>query len=109
MGFCGLCRARRPNFWRRSTFRDIPGVGKVMEQDLHQLGVYRVGDLAALQENVLEDRFGKWGMALAGKARGEDAGGWFDSEVGADTDPNPSATNTLTTTTPPTVSNWNPP
>src|SRR5438445_4686205 len=54
--------------------RDIPGVGKVMEQDLHQLGVYRVGDLAALQENVLEDRFGKWGMALAGKARGEDAG-----------------------------------
>jgi DNA polymerase-4 len=67
--------------------RDIPGVGKVMEQDLHQLGVYRVGDLAALQENVLEDRFGKWGMALAGKARGEDAGGWFDSEVGADTDP----------------------
>jgi len=67
--------------------RDIPGVGKVMEQDLHQLGVYRVGDLAALQENVLEERFGKWGMALAGKARGEDAGGWFDSEVGADTDP----------------------
>ena len=67
--------------------RDIPGVGKVMEQDLHQLGVYRVGDLADLQENVLEDRFGKWGMALAGKARGEDAGGWFDSEVGADTDP----------------------
>ncbi len=67
--------------------RDIPGVGKVMEQDLHQLGVYRVGDLAALQENVLEEHFGKWGMALAGKARGEDAGGWFDSEVGADTDP----------------------
>jgi DNA polymerase-4 len=66
--------------------RDIPGVGKVMEQNLHQLGVYRVGNLAALQENVLEEHFGKWGMALAGKARGEDAGGWFDSEVGADTD-----------------------
>jgi DNA polymerase-4 len=26
-------------------------------------------------------------LALAGKARGEDAGGWFDSEVGADSDP----------------------
>ena len=26
----------------------------------------------------------KWGLALAGKARGEDAGGWFDTEVGAD-------------------------
>ena len=34
----------------------------------------------------LEDRFGKWGLALAGKARGEDAGGWFDTEVGADLD-----------------------
>ena len=30
----------------------------------------------------LEQRFGKWGLALAGKSRGEDAGGWFDSEVG---------------------------
>ncbi len=34
-----------------------------------------------------EQHFGKWGLALAGKARGEDAGGWFDTEVGADTDP----------------------
>src|SRR6202020_940077 len=36
-------------------------------------------------ESELEERFGKWGLALAGKARGEDAGGWFASEVGADT------------------------
>src|SRR6202011_802390 len=28
----------------------------------------------------------KWGLALAGKSRGEDAGGWFDNEVGADTE-----------------------
>jgi DNA polymerase-4 len=61
---------------------DIPGVGKVMEQKLHALGVERVSDLAKLEENDLERRFGKWGLALAGKSRGEDAGGWFDSEVG---------------------------
>jgi DNA polymerase-4 len=66
--------------------REIPGVGKVMESNLHALGVKKVGDLARLEENELEERFGKWGMALAGKARGEDAGGWFDTEVGADTD-----------------------
>jgi DNA polymerase-4 len=36
---------------------------------------------------VLEERFGKWGLALAGKAQGLDAGGWFDSDVGANTDP----------------------
>ena len=34
-----------------------------------------------------QEHFGKWGLALAGKARGEDAGGWFDTEVGADADP----------------------
>src|ERR1700720_706905 len=66
--------------------REIPGVGKVMESNLHALGVKKVGDLARLEETELEERFGKWGMALAGKARGEDAGGWFDAEVGADTD-----------------------
>ena len=65
--------------------REIPGVGKVMESRLHALGIKKVGDLARLEESELEERFGKWGLALAGKARGEDAGGWFDSEVGADT------------------------
>lgn len=66
--------------------REIPGVGKVMETHLHALGIQKVGDLARLEEGELEERFGKWGLALAGKARGEDAGGWFDSEVGADLD-----------------------
>ncbi len=64
--------------------REIPGVGKVMESHLHALGIHKVGDLAKLEESELEDRFGKWGLALAGKARGEDAGGWFDTEVGED-------------------------
>ena len=66
--------------------REIPGVGKVMETHLHALGIKKVGDLAKLPENELEERFGKWGLALAGKARGEDAGGWFDNEVGVDLD-----------------------
>ena len=66
--------------------REIPGVGKVMEKNLHALGVKKVGDLTRLEDSELEARFGKWGLALAGKARGEDAGGWFDNEVGADLD-----------------------
>lgn len=64
--------------------REIPGVGKVMEKHLHELGIRKVGDLAKLDDSELEDRFGRWGLALAGKARGEDAGGWFDTEVGED-------------------------
>ncbi len=66
--------------------REIPGVGKVMEKHLHEIGIKKVGDLARLEESELEQRFGKWGLALAGKSRGEDAGGWFDSEVGADSE-----------------------
>ena len=30
---------------------------------------------------------GKWGLALAGKARGLDAGGYFDSDIAEDSDP----------------------
>src|SRR5579871_4514373 len=65
--------------------RKIPGVGKVTEKNLHALGIKKVGDLAKLPDRELEERFGKWGLALAGKARGEDAGGWFDTAVGEDT------------------------
>lgn len=62
--------------------RDIPGVGKVTEQKLQALGVLTVGDLARFEERFLEEHLGKWGLALAGKARGEDAGGWFDGVIG---------------------------
>ncbi len=67
--------------------RRIPGVGKVTEKALHSYGIHKVGDLAKLDEAFLERKLGKWGLALAGKARGQDAGGWFDAEIGADEDP----------------------
>ena len=63
--------------------RKVPGVGKVTEKNLHAVGIRKVGDLARLDEAFLEQRFGKWGLALAGKSRGLDAGGWFDTEIGA--------------------------
>lgn len=62
----------------------IPGVGKVTKERLNGMGVTRIGDLLRMEESALEETFGKWGMALAGKARGEDAGGWFEGEVGED-------------------------
>ncbi len=65
----------------------IPGVGKVTEKKLNALGIRKVGDLARLDEAFLESRFGKWGLALAGKAKGLDAGGWFDTEVGEEAGP----------------------
>jgi DNA polymerase IV len=62
--------------------RKIPGVGKVTEKNLATWGVRKVGDLAALDEDFLRTHMGQWGLALAGKSRGLDAGGWFDGEVG---------------------------
>ena len=67
--------------------RKIPGVGKKTEAELHRIGIRRVGDLANLEEAFLASRFGKWGLALAGKSQGMDAGGWFDAEIGARDDP----------------------
>jgi DNA polymerase IV len=67
--------------------RKIPGVGKVTERNLHACGIRRVGDLASLEEPFLLERFGQWGLALSGKAKGLDAGAWFDGEVGQDNDP----------------------
>ena len=67
--------------------RKIPGVGKVTEQNLAAIGIRKVGDLAGLDEKFLAERFGQWGLALAGKSRGLDAGGWFDTDVGERVDP----------------------
>jgi DNA polymerase-4 len=67
--------------------RKIPGVGKVTERNLHECGIRKIGDLARLERSLLEERFGKWAVALAGKARGEDAGAWFDGEIGEGDDP----------------------
>jgi len=78
------CEAR---FLAPLDIRRIPGVGKVTEHNLNACGIKRVGDLAKLNEKFLGERFGQWGLALAGKAKGFDAGGWFDTEVGAQNEP----------------------
>jgi DNA polymerase-4 len=64
----------------------IPGVGKVTKARLNQIGIRQIGDLLKVEERVLEENFGKWGADLRGKARGEDAGAWFEGEVGEEWD-----------------------
>lgn len=67
--------------------RKIPGVGKVTESRLRELGLRKVGDLARLDARFLEKRFGQWGLALAGKSLGHDAGGYFDTAIGTGDEP----------------------
>ena len=42
----------------------LPGVGKVMEAKLAELGIATVADLRALPPSNLEQRFGRWGRRL---------------------------------------------
>ena len=86
-GVLWIIPGREAAFLAPLDVRKIPGVGKVTEKHLHTLSIRKVGDLARLDDAFLEERFGKWGLALSGKAGGLDAGGWFDAEIGAHSDP----------------------
>jgi DNA polymerase IV len=86
-GVMWVLPGREAEFLAPLDVRKVPGVGKVTEKNLHSYGIRKVGDLAKLDDRFLEEKFGKWGMALAGKSRGLDAGGWFDSEIGEDAGP----------------------
>jgi DNA polymerase-4 len=57
----------------------IPGVGKVTEKRLGEMGIKTVGDLRRLELEILEDHFGSYGMRLYQLAQGVD-----ESEVVAD-------------------------
>jgi DNA polymerase-4 len=50
----------------------LPGVGKVMESRLAELGVRTVGELRALPSSLLEQRFGRWGRRLHELSQGID-------------------------------------
>ncbi|MGH8031930.1 MAG: DNA polymerase IV, partial [Luteimonas sp.] len=50
----------------------IPGVGRVMENKLAELGIVTVGDLRTLSSEELDARFGSFGRRLFDRARGID-------------------------------------
>jgi DNA polymerase-4 len=62
--------------------RRIPGIGNVTEEGLNALGIFTVGQLAAVPLEKLQESFGQWGDALYRKSRGEDAFEFFlDAEA----------------------------
>ncbi|HSV86613.1 MAG TPA: DNA polymerase IV [Levilinea sp.] len=52
--------------------RTLWGVGPRMEEHLAEMGIRTIGQLAAVPEPRLVERFGKWGVELALHARGLD-------------------------------------
>jgi DNA polymerase IV len=53
--------------------RQIPGIGSATEAALGSLGINKVGQLAELSREQLDEHFGQWGAALYRKARGADS------------------------------------
>ncbi len=86
-GVLWILPGREVEFLAPLDVRKIPGVGKVMEQRLHEKGIVKVGDLASRDGRWLQQNFGALGVALAGKSHGLDAGGWFDADIGEDEGP----------------------
>jgi DNA polymerase IV len=57
--------------------RRIPGIGKVTEAGLKNLGIETIAQLQTLSAETLDKSFGAWGQALYRKARGIDAYEFF--------------------------------
>jgi DNA polymerase-4 len=57
--------------------RRIPGIGRVTEAALKNLGIETIAQLQALTLERLEENFGRWGTALFRKARGIDSYEFF--------------------------------
>jgi DNA polymerase IV len=83
-GILYVLHGREQSFLAPLDVGKIPGVGKVTKAKLNDIGINHIGDLLRIDERALEENFGKWGADLRGKARGEDAGAWFEGDVGED-------------------------
>jgi DNA polymerase-4 len=59
------------------TVRRIPGVGKVTDAALENIGIKTISQLQAVSLDRLEKTFGHWGTALFRKARGIDSYEFF--------------------------------
>lgn len=57
--------------------RRIPGIGKVTEAALKNIGIETLAELQAISLKGLEETFGRWGTALYRKARGIDSYEFF--------------------------------
>ena len=81
-GLLAIAPGQAARFLAPLPVRKIPGVGKVTEKRLRQLGLMTVADVARAGTELLEEVLGKHGAALFHQSAGKDAGGWFEGEVG---------------------------
>jgi DNA polymerase IV len=76
-GFVWVPAGSEAAFLAPLSVRRIPGIGKVTEAALKNLGIDTVAQLQAVSLDGLEENFGRWGTALYRKARGIDSYEFF--------------------------------
>lgn len=59
-------------FLRPMPVRSLPGIGPKMEEQLQEMGIQTVGELAAMPQDLLQAAFGVNGLILSRRARGMD-------------------------------------
>ncbi len=62
----------KDKLWPITPLSNMWGIGKRMEKNLNNLGIYKVGELAMTDKNILKDKFGVIGLELWNHANGID-------------------------------------
>ncbi len=81
-GLLAVLPGQETRFLAPLPVRKIPGIGKVTEKRLRELGLQTVADVARAGGKLLVDVLGKHGAAIFRQSAGEDAGAWFEGQVG---------------------------
>jgi DNA polymerase-4 len=76
-GLVWVPAANEESFLAPLAVRRIPGIGKVTDAGLKDMGIETIAQLQKLSAEKLEQSFGAWGQALYRKARGIDAYEFF--------------------------------
>lgn len=71
MGITYVIPGMEKEFLSHMPVETIPGVGKVMQRDLNNKGIYLIGDVAKLSADYWGTAYGKYGIDLWRKANGE--------------------------------------
>ena len=72
-GVSVVCAENRRTVLDPLPVSDLLFIGRATTQKLHAIGIYTVGQLAAIDPGALRAIFGKTGLMLSGFARGDDA------------------------------------
>jgi DNA polymerase IV len=77
-GLLSILPGYEEHFLKTLPIRSLPGIGEKLEQELQEMGISTISDLASMPMDLLEGVFGINGRVLWKRAHGLDSD-WFDS------------------------------